>query len=67
VKYTFDADADSLEYEIQGQSALTLIDGYVENLGFTVEDNKVGINLTLKKSDLEVHLDSTVQMRNYGL
>lgn len=67
VKYTFDANANSFEYEVQGQSAVTLIDGYVENLGFTVEDNKVGINLTLKKSDQEVHLDTTVQMRNYGL
>ena len=41
--------------------------GYVESLKFNVTDNKVEIDLTLKKDDQEVYLDSTVQMRNYGL
>ena len=67
VEYTFKSDADTLEYQIQDQSTQTLIDGYVEDLRFEVEDNKVGIDLTLKQGDQEVHLDSTVQMRNYGL
>jgi hypothetical protein len=67
VKYTFNSDTDTLQYQIQDQSTETLIDGYVENLEFNVADNKVEIDLTLKKDDEEVHLDSTVQMRNYGL
>lgn len=67
VEYTFNSDTGSLEYEVEGQSTQTLIDGYVEDLRFTVEDNKVGIDLELKIDDQEVHLDSTVQMRNYGL
>ena len=67
VKYTFDSDTDTFQYQIQDQSAQILIDGYVENLEFNVVDNRVEIDLTLKKDDEEVHLDSTVQMRNYGL
>ncbi|MFC1636400.1 PilW family protein [Planctomycetota bacterium] len=67
VKYTFNANTDTLQYQVQEQSTQTLIDGYVEDLEFNVEDNKVKIDLTLKKDDQEVHLDSTVQMRNYGL
>ena len=67
VKYIFKSNIDTLKYRIQGQSIQTLIDGYVEDLRFSVDDNKVGIDLTLKIDDEEVHLDSTVQMRNYGL
>jgi Tfp pilus assembly protein PilV len=67
VKYIFERNDEQLKYRIQGQSTEILIDGYVEDLSFAVEDNKVGIDLTLKRDDQEVHLDSTVQMRNYGL
>ena len=67
VKFTFQSNAKSLEYQEQGQSTQILIDGYVENLSFEVQDNKVGIDLTLKRDDQEVQLDSTVYMRNYGL
>ena len=67
VKYVFNRNNKQLRYKPQGQSTLILIDGYVEDLRFNVEDNKVGIDLTLKTDDQEVHLDSTVQMRNYGL
>lgn len=67
VKYIFRPNDKQLRYKIEGQSAKILIDGYVEDLRFSVEDNKVGIDLTLKNDNQEVHLDSTVQMRNYGL
>ena len=67
VRYIFKSNADQFKYEIQGESTQVLIDGYVEDLRFSVEDNKVGIDLELKIDDQEVHLDSTVQMRNYGL
>jgi len=67
VKYTFESETNTLKYKIEDQSTQTLIDGYVEDLSFTVENNKVGIDLILKEDGQEVHLDSTVQMRNYGL
>jgi len=67
VKYVFNRNNKQLRYKPQGQSTLILIDGTVEDLRFNVEDNKVGIDLTLKTDDQEVHLDSTVQMRNYGI
>jgi type II secretory pathway pseudopilin PulG len=67
VKYIFRPNDKQLRYRMEGQSAKILNDGYVEDLRFSVEDNKVGIDLTLKMDDQEVHLDSTVQMRNYGL
>lgn len=67
VKFTFKNNTKTLNYKIEGQSTKTLIDGYVDDLRFDVEDSRVGIDLTLKKDDREVHLDSTVQMRNYGL
>ena len=67
MKYIFNQSNKQLRYKVQGQSTLTLIDGYVEDLRFDVEDNKVEIDLTLKIDGQEVHLDSTVQMRNYGL
>lgn len=67
VRYIFKRNNKQLKYKIQGQSNKTLIDGYVEDLRFNVEDNKVEIELTLEKDDQEVCLDSTIQMRNYGL
>jgi Tfp pilus assembly protein PilW len=67
VRFTFESGTDTLKYETQGENAQTLIDGYVGDLEFDVEDNRVEIDLTLKRDDQEVHLDSTVQMRNYGL
>lgn len=67
VKYTFQSNGKMLNYQVQGQSTQTLIDGNVEDLKFTVDNNKVEINLALKKDDEQVYLDSTVQMRNYGL
>jgi Tfp pilus assembly protein PilW len=67
VKYIFNRSNKQLRYRIQGRSIQILVDGTVEDLRFNVEDNKVEIDLTMKIDDQEVHLDSTVQMRNYGL
>ena len=67
VEYTFKSNTDTLEYKVQGQSTQTLVDKYVEDMRFEVDNNKVLIDLTLKQNDKEVHLDSTIQMRNYGL
>ena len=39
----------------------------VENLGFTLDGNRVHINMLLKKDDLLVDFTSTIMMRNYGL
>ena len=67
VRFVFQPNTSSLTYQAQGQSTQTLIDGYVENMAFDVEDNKVGIDLVLQRDGREVQLSSTVQMRNYGL
>jgi hypothetical protein len=67
VRYIFKRNDKQLKYKIQGQSTVILIDGYVEDLRFNVEDNKVVIELSLEKEGQEVHLDSIIQMRNYGL
>ena len=67
VSFTFQSNAKSLQYKEQGQSDQILIDGYMEDLSFNVQDNKVVIDLTLKKDSQEVQLDSTVYMRNYGI
>ncbi|MBN2312668.1 MAG: hypothetical protein JXM79_01990 [Sedimentisphaerales bacterium] len=67
VEYAFQSNTHTLEYNVQGQTTQTLIDGYVEDLTFEVENNKVGIGLTLKQNNKEAHFDSTIQIRNYGL
>jgi hypothetical protein len=41
--------------------------GNVEDLVFIVDGNRVRIFIRLKQEDIEVALDSTVMMRNYGL
>lgn len=67
VRFIFDSDAGQIQCEFPEQSTESVVDSYVEEVVFDVEDNRVGIDLVLKKDDQEIHLDSTVHMRNYGL
>jgi type II secretory pathway pseudopilin PulG len=41
--------------------------GNVEDLVFNVDGNRVRVFIRLKQDDIEVALDSTIMMRNYGL
>ncbi|OHB85727.1 MAG: hypothetical protein A2Z38_06195 [Planctomycetes bacterium RBG_19FT_COMBO_48_8] len=58
--------ADSIQYEIEGQSPRTIIDRNLEGLQFSIEGNRVTIDLKLKKDNQQINLVSTVLMRNYG-
>jgi Tfp pilus assembly protein FimT len=44
----------------------TIINNQVETLQFSVDGNKVTIDLKLKEDDARTYLVSTVTMRNYG-
>ena len=58
--------SNGIQSKVQGQSPQTIIGNNVEDLEFNVEDNRVKIDLKLKKDNLRMHLVSTVLMRNYG-
>ncbi len=55
-----------LKSEIEGGQPQVVVQGNVEALGFTLQANKVGIDLTLKKDNVQNNFVSTVSMRNYG-
>lgn len=64
--FSLGTGADNIQYEIEGQSPRTIIDRNLEGLQFSIEDNKVIIDLKLKKDNQQINLVSTVLMRNYG-
>ena len=66
MRFFLDQNSKDLKCEIEGQDPETLISGSVEELQFSIDSNKVRINLTLKKDGLETHLVSEVMIRNYG-
>jgi len=55
-----------LKSEVQGGQSQTIIDGYLENVTFTVQGDLIGIDLRLKRDDLRTDFVSTVMMRNAG-
>ena len=66
ITFSYVADTNDLQYQIQGQSPQTIIDGKVEGLQFNVVgNNTVTIDLSLKEDDAQAHFVSTVMMRNY--
>ncbi len=66
IRFFLEQDSKDLKCEIEGQEPETVISGSVEELQFSIDSNKVRINLTLKKDGLETHLVSEVMIRNYG-
>lgn len=59
-----DASGD-LECDVDGNTE-TVIDGKVGDLQFSVEGNKVIIDLTLEEGEAQASFASTVMMRNLG-
>ena len=59
-----------LDYGNKGSETIhsfeTILNGNLEDLEFTVEANRVGIDLKVKKDNLQNDFLSTVMMRNYG-
>jgi Tfp pilus assembly protein PilW len=66
ITFSYVADTNDLQYQIQGQSPQTIIDGKMEGLQFNVQGNTVTIDLSLKEDDAQAHFVSTVMMRNSG-
>jgi Tfp pilus assembly protein PilW len=66
VSFSFMSVTNELQRQFEGKPPHTMI-GNVENLLFTVQENRLEIYMELKKDDLITHLASTVMMRNYGL
>lgn len=64
--FSLGTGADNIQYEIEGQSPRTIIDRNLEGLQFSIDNNKVTIDLKLKKYNRQINLVSTVLMRNYG-
>ena len=66
-KISIGTEGNDIKCEIEGQTAQTIIDRDLEGLQFNIESNKVTIDLKLKKDNQQLHLVSTVVMRNYGV
>ncbi len=66
MRFFLEQDSNDLKCEIEGRQPETILSGIVEDLQFNVDNNKVGINLMLKKDNLETHLISEAMIRNYG-
>jgi len=66
MRFFLEQDSKDLKCEIEGKEPETIISGSVEELQFSIDSNKVRINLTLEKDGLETHLVSEVMIRNYG-
>jgi prepilin-type N-terminal cleavage/methylation domain-containing protein len=66
-KISIGTGGNDIKCEIEGQTAQTIIDRDLEGLQFNIESNKVTIDLKLKKDNQQLHLVSTVVMRNYGV
>ena len=64
-RFVYRDDTD-LIYQFKANLPQTIIEDDVENLLFTLEDNKIGIDLNLREEDLKIHFVSTVLIRNYG-
>jgi len=64
--FSLGTGADNIQYEIEGQSPRTIIDRNLEGLQFNVVGNRVTIDLKLIKDNQQIHIVSTVLMRNYG-
>lgn len=66
IRFFLEQESKDLKCEIEGRQPETIISGNVKELQFSIDSNKVRINLTLKKDGLETHLVSEVMIRNYG-
>jgi len=66
IRFLLPPGTNDLIYQIEGQNPVTIINGKVEDVNFSVQGNKVGIDLRLEEDNLETHFTSTVMMRNYG-
>ena len=66
ITFTYAADTNNLQCQVGGLTQ-TIISGKVSSLQFGVAgNNKVTIDITLKKDGAQARLISTVMMRNYG-
>ena len=66
IKFFLDEGSNDLKCEVEGVGIHTIIDDNVEDLVFTVEADKINIDLKLKKDNLQNHFTSSVTIRNYG-
>jgi len=64
--FSLGSGTDNIQYKIEGQSPRTIIDRSLAGLQFSIDSNKVTIDLKLKKDNQQINLVSTVLMRNYG-
>ena len=66
IRFFLDEGSGDLKCEIEGEEPQTVVKDNIEDLEFTVEANKIEIDLKLKKDNFQNHFISTVVMRNYG-
>ena len=65
IAFSYINDQD-LIFQLDDTAGQTIITDDVEDLLFTLEGNKVGIDLKLREENIETHFISTVMIRNYG-
>jgi len=66
IRFFLDESTNDIKCQVEGREPETVINGNIESLGFSIEGNKIGIDLKLKKDNLQDYVVSTVMMRNYG-
>lgn len=66
IRFFLEEGSSDLKCEIEGEEPQTVLNGKVEDVTFTLQGNLLGIDLKLKKDNFQIHLVSTVMMRNYG-
>lgn len=66
IRFFLDESTNDIKCEVEGREPETVINDNIETLGFSIEGNKIRIDLKLKKDNLQDYVLSTVMMRNYG-
>ncbi len=66
IRFYQPAGTYDLKSEVEGKQPETIINGYLEDVTFTVQGDLIQIDLRLKRDDLRTYFVSTVMMRNVG-
>ena len=66
IRYSWPSGTNDLKCQVKGGQMQPILDGNLQSITFTLNGNKIGIDLKLQKDDLQNHFVSTVTMRNFG-
>jgi hypothetical protein len=65
IRYSLDADTESITCQIEGKAPQTVIEN-VQDVYFTKTGQTIGIDLTIKKDTFESRFVASAMMRNCG-